>query len=177
MPVRSGGTQVDPLGHTVGRQFGRQPKFPSQCEFGVGAMHRRLVHSPPDPPSGRLRPDEGPHLGTAADVVDGVEHPLRPGIQPVDGGVGVLGRLAIADLTRVQRFVAALVDDLRAPSVATADVLQQLDETPAGAGRHGHLVPGGRGTANHFAEGLGLLDQGCSEVHPRNVPRYARAQG
>ena len=69
--------------------------------------------------------------------VDGVEDELRARVQPVDGRVGVVGRLAVGHIARVEDLVAPVGDDLRRPTVAAADVAEQLPQRPTGTCRHG----------------------------------------
>ena len=112
------------------------------------------------------RPDERPHGGVGAHGVDGVEDELDACIEPVDGRVDIVGRLAVAYLPGIQRLVAPVGDDLRRPSVSAADVAEQLPDRPIRTCRNG----GGRiGGANQFAERPGLLDERSTEIHVTNL--------
>ena len=89
-----------------------------------------------------------------------------PAVEPVDGGVGIVGRFAVAHIARVQWLGSAFGDDLRGPTVSAPDMAEQLLECPVRAGRHGRRRVR---TADQFAECLGLLEQGCSEVHAHEL--------
>ena len=94
--------QLDPFADPVGGQLGRQVVIHAQRQRRVGAMHRGLVHPPADPPARGARADEGPHPGVRADPVDGVDDQLGAVVQPVDGGVGIVRRLAVAYVAGVE---------------------------------------------------------------------------
>ncbi len=64
-------------------------------------------------------------------------------------------------------------DDLCGPSVAAADVANQLFEGPARAGRHRR---GRVGCPHQFAERVVLVESAAREVHVRNLPRCARCR-
>ena len=102
----------------------------------------------------------------APTAVDGVDDELGARIEPVDGRVEIVGRLAVAYITGIERLVAPVGDDLRRPPVSAADVAEQLLDRPIRTRRNG----GGRvGGANQFAERRGLLDERSADIHVTNL--------
>ena len=63
---------------------------------------------------------------SCANGIDRVDDESRACVEPVDGRVGIVGRLAVAHLAGIERLVAPVGDDLRRPSVSAADVAEQL---------------------------------------------------
>jgi hypothetical protein len=90
-----------------------------------------------DPPAARARAEKRPHPRVGAYAVDGVNDELCAFVQPVDRGVGVVRRFAVADVARVQWFGPAVGDDLCGPTVSAPNMAEQLPQRPVGAGRHG----------------------------------------
>nr|WP_231974176.1 hypothetical protein [Pseudonocardia sp. HH130630-07] len=132
----TGPEQAEPLGHAVGGEVRGEVEPGTERERGVGAVHRDLVQTPPHPPGRRLRPGEGPHRSRGIGT-DGGEEVGRGVPQPLRGDVrAALRGLPALDRTRVQRLGGPRGDHLRGPAVTPPDVPEQLQQAPAGAGRH-----------------------------------------
>lgn len=94
------------------------------------------MQPPADPELRGPRAKKRPYAGIGADLVDGGEELLHTAVEPVDGGVRILGRSTVAYIARVQRLAAALGDDLRGPTISAPDVAEQLVECPVRTRRY-----------------------------------------
>ena len=93
-----------------------------------------------------------------------------PRVEPVECGVGVVRRLAVAHVARVEGVAAPVGDDLCGPTVSAADVAEQMLQRPVGTGGNRRVGIAGR---DQGAEGVGLLEQCGPEIHVTNLAPHA----
>ena len=121
------GHQFDPLAdrrRRPARAAGRNPApsaSAASARCTTTSCTRRRIHQPAGrgPMKVHTRAS-APTRSTASMISCGAV------VQPVDGGVGIVRRLAVAHVARVERLGAAVGDDLCGPTVSAPDVAEQL---------------------------------------------------
>jgi hypothetical protein len=165
--------ELDPLVDRIGGKLRWRIELGAHSECGIGTVHNHFVQPPANPPAGRSRSQERPHPGVWSHLIDSADDLLGATVEPVDRAVLIVGRFAVAHTARFEGLAAALGDDLSRPPVAAPDVTEQLPHRPVGTGRHRCRRVY---TSDQLTEGMGLVEQGGSEIHVTNLQRCAPCQ-